>query len=401
MNRCVSCAHLKLSWALILIAALTYNAAPSSAQVYHDATLTGSGTQTSLLGVNVPLSLTYNCNTPICYTTPALSITENTANATAVSGKATGSGTGVYGSGYFGVYGDGTSNGFGVVGAGYQYGIYGTGDVGVYGASTNGYIGVMGCSTSGNGMYAEATSGTALYATTSASGGYGIWSQVAGPNSTALTARNSGSSGGYGAVISSTCTTKPNGYVCNGPALWVNGDSYFNGSVNLMGYVTKPAGSFKIDHPLDPTNKYLYHSFVESPDMMNIYNGNIHTDSSGNATVTLPDWFEPLNRDFRYQLTVIGQFAQAMVSSEIANNSFTIKTDKPNVKVSWQVTGIRQDAWANVHRIPVEVEKPEKERGSYLYPDVHGQAAEKGVLWALFPDKMRELSERAPGSVKR
>jgi hypothetical protein len=380
---------------------VAFSAAPSRAQV-HDGTLTGSGTQASPLGVAIPLSLTYNCNTPICYTTPALSVTENTANATAVSGKAASGGIGVYGSGYTGLYGDGTAGGDGVFATGRQYGVYGTGDVGVYGASTDNNIGVMGSVTGGTAVYAGATSGTALYATTSAYGSIGVWSDVFGPNSTALMARNLGSSGGYGAIIDSSCSyNAQHAWVCNGPALWVNGDSYFNGNVSLLGYVTKPAGSFKIDHPLDPANKYLYHSFVESPDMMNIYNGNVHTDAAGNATVTLPDWFEALNRDFRYQLTVIGQFAQAMVSSEIVNNSFTIKTDKPNVKVSWQVTGIRQDAWANAHRISVEVDKPEKERGSYLYPELHGQSAEKGVLWALFPEKMRELSEHKPGPARR
>ena len=34
--------------------------------------------------------------------------------------------------------------------------------------------------------------------------------------------------------------------------------------------MSKPGGSFKIDHPVDPACKYLYHSFVESPDMMNV-----------------------------------------------------------------------------------------------------------------------------------
>lgn len=77
--------------------------------------------------------------------------------------------------------------------------------------------------------------------------------------------------------------------------------------------------------------------------MLNIYNGNITTDANGDATVVLPAYFEALNRDFRYQLTVIGQFAQAIVQDEIQANHFTIKTDKPGVKVSWQVTGIRQD----------------------------------------------------------
>jgi hypothetical protein len=145
-----------------------------------------------------------------------------------------------------------------------------------------------------------------------------------------------------------------------------------NGNTDIMGTLTKPAGSFKIDHPLDPANKYLYHSFVESPDMKNMYDGNVTTDDAGLATVTLPNWFETLNRDFRYQLTVIGQFAQAIVASEVSGNQFSIRTDKPNVKVSWQVTGTRQDAFANAHRIQVEVEKAPADRGHYLYPELVG-----------------------------
>jgi hypothetical protein len=84
--------------------------------------------------------------------------------------------------------------------------------------------------------------------------------------------------------------------------------------------------------------------------------GNVVTDADGYATVTLPEWFEALNRDFRYQLTVIGQFAQAIVDREVENNSFVIRTNLSNVKGSWQVTGIRQDAWANARRVPVEEE---------------------------------------------
>jgi hypothetical protein len=166
---------------------------------------------------------------------------------------------------------------------------------------------------------------------------------------------------------------------------------YFQGDVEITGKLTKGGGSFKIDHPLDPANKYLSHSFVESPDMMNIYNGNAVTDRAGNATVTLPEWFEALNRDFRYQLTVIGQFAQAIVADEIRNNQFTIRTDKPSVKVSWQVTGIRQDAWANVHRIPVEEQKPEKERDHYLHPELYGKSSEQSIEWARHPNAMKKL----------
>ncbi len=73
--------------------------------------------------------------------------------------------------------------------------------------------------------------------------------------------------------------------------------------------------------------------------MLNVYVGNVETDDKGGAVVTLPDYFDALNQDFTYQLTSIGQFAQATISEEIHENRFSIKTDKPNIKVSWQVTG--------------------------------------------------------------
>jgi hypothetical protein len=158
-----------------------------------------------------------------------------------------------------------------------------------------------------------------------------------------------------------------------------SGNGTFTGNLTVTGKLVKGSGSFKIDDPLDPANKYLSHSFVESPEMMNVYNGNIVTDRHGMATVVLPDYFEALNRDFRYQLTVIGQFAQAIVASKMNQNSFAIRTDKPNVEVSWMVTGIRQDAWANAHRIPVEVDKPEADRGHYLHPELFDHAGEASI----------------------
>jgi hypothetical protein len=154
---------------------------------------------------------------------------------------------------------------------------------------------------------------------------------------------------------------------------------YFEGNVYVIGSLSKSSGSFQIDHPLDPANKYLYHSFVESPDMKNIYDGTVVTDGSGTAIVSMPAWFEALNSDFRYQLTVIGQFAQAIVGSEITNGSFTIKTSKPGVKVSWQVTGIRQDAWANAHRIQVEVDKAPGDQGHYIHPELFGHEGEANI----------------------
>ncbi len=186
-----------------------------------------------------------------------------------------------------------------------------------------------------------------------------------------------------------------NGAAVFGLATGANGlAGEFEGNVEVTGNVSKAGGSFRIDDPLDPANKYLSHSFVESPDMMDIYNGIVTTDQSGTAIVTMPAYFTALNRDFRYQLTVIGQFAQAIVQSEIAANQFTIRTDKPAVKVSWQVTGIRQDAWANAHRIPIEEYKPANEQGYYLHPELQNAGPEKSVMWARYAQKMQELKDR-------
>jgi hypothetical protein len=153
----------------------------------------------------------------------------------------------------------------------------------------------------------------------------------------------------------------------------------FAGNVQVTGSLSKSSGTFKIDHPQDPGNKYLYHSFVESPDMKNIYDGTITTNSTGEASVELPAYFESLNRDFRYQLTAIGQFAQLIVSDEISNNLFKIKSSIPNVKVSWQVTGIRKDAYAEANRVVVEVEKMGEEKGTYIHPELFGKDKTKGV----------------------
>ncbi len=142
-----------------------------------------------------------------------------------------------------------------------------------------------------------------------------------------------------------------------------------SGNVAIVGTLSKGGGSFKIDHPLDPANKYLYHSFVESPDMMNIYNGMIVLDANGEAVVGLPDWFEALNRDFRYQLTPVGAPGPNLhIAEEVANNQFKIAGGKPGSKVSWQVTGIRHDAYADAHRIPTEVEKPPQGSGPLPAP---------------------------------
>jgi hypothetical protein len=176
----------------------------------------------------------------------------------------------------------------------------------------------------------------------------------------------------------------------------------FVGDVKVTGALSKPGGGFRVDHPQDPENKYLSHSFVESPDMMNVYSGTVTTDDHGNARVALPDYFEALNRDVRYQLTAVGQFARVMVSEEINRNEFAISSDVPNVKVCWQVTGVRQDAWAEAHRIPVEEDKPPAEKGRYLHPELfdHNDAIHRfgrrpaAAVAAALPEHLRPRAER-------
>jgi len=192
---------------------------------------------------------------------------------------------------------------------------------------------------------------------TSSTGTNGGWFETYSSQGAGLVAENNASGGGVAA--------------------------FFQGDVTITGNVSKAAGMFKIDHPLDPANKYLSHSFVESPDMMNIYNGNITTNQRGVAVVVLPEYFEALNRDFRYQLTVIGQFARAIVARKIAHNRFVIRTNTPGVEVSWQVTGIRQDAYANSHRIPTEEAKPPQEQGKYLHPELFGGSKGQAIGYHL------------------
>jgi hypothetical protein len=181
----------------------------------------------------------------------------------------------------------------------------------------------------------------------------------------------------------------------------VGGSGYagnFSGNLNVTGAIFAGTKDFRVDHPLDPANKYLTHASVESSEMMNIYTGNVITDAQGDATVSLPDWFEAENTDFRYQLTVVGQFAQAIVASEIANHRFQIKSSVPNVKVSWLVTGVRQDAYAKAHPLIVEQEKEARLRGFYIHPELHGAPPEKQLEWARHPELMKRIKDHRNGN---
>jgi hypothetical protein len=207
----------------------------------------------------------------------------------------------------------------------------------------------------------EANPRAALFAQTEGPGFSGWFEVGSGGSGTALFARStSGSASAEAARFVGPVSTL--------------GNVDIDGNLNVDGTLTKDAGAFRIDHPLDPENRWLSHSFVESPDMMNVYNGNAKLGAGGRAVVTMPEWFEALNRDFRYQLTPIGAPGPDLhVAKQIAENRFEIAGGAPGMLVSWQVTGVRRDAYANAHRIAVEEEKSLAERGTTSHPELYGR----------------------------
>jgi len=256
-------------------------------------------------------------------------------------------------------------------------------------AGVNAFEGAMTGNTRGLNANVTSTSGYAVYGDASAVTGSTVG--VFGDNHSTGGVGVIGKAQAAGGIAGEFANTAGSGFILLGQSgsnyqqvfsVDALGNGSFSGNLNVTGKLTKGSGSFKIDHPLDPANKYLSHSFVESPDMMNVYNGNITTDKHGFATVNLPDYFEALNGDFRYQLTVIGQFAQAIVAKKISANRLVIRTNKPKVEVSWQVTGVRHDAYANRYRIPVEEDKALSEQGYYLHPEVFGQPESKNISTA-------------------
>jgi len=337
---------------------------------------------------------------------------------------------GLYGTGYYyGVYGESP----------YLYGVFGvsTSGIGVKGTSTSNY-GVWGLSTSSVGVEGDSTSNIGVSGISTGTGStlYGVWGSSASTTAgsaggffvdwsgapaglsnylsnlsffpigtvgvigaTSGTSSNSGGIGvlgitdsGFAGVAGVRLDTA--GELISGGYLgWDNATAgLFLGNVNIVssngglghlnvvGHLSKGTGTFKIDDPIDPANKYLYHSFVESPDMMNIYNGIVELDALGEAIVTLPAYFEALNKDFRYQLTSIGRSQPNLyVADEIQNLQFRIAGGKPHAKASWQVTGVRQDPLANANRVIPEVEKEPQAKGYYLHWAAYKQPAEKSL----------------------
>jgi hypothetical protein len=270
-----------------------------------------------------------------------------------------------------------SNSGTGVVGtADSGYGMYGasTSGPGVWGESTRN-AGVAGISDETHGVYGQTSSSkSGVFGFNAASGpgvrgqstsGDGVYGEISNISLTqaAVFGRNTG--GGIG-VYGLSPQIGGIGVVGEGErAARFIGDTEVWGDLSVLGDIHHGGtGGFRIDHPLDPENKYLQHSFVESPEMKNVYDGVEQLDEAGAAWVELPEWFGEVNQDYRYQLTAIGNPAPDLhVAEEIYENRFKIAGGEEGMKVSWQVTGVRKDEWAEANRGEVELGRSEEQRG--------------------------------------
>lgn len=248
-------------------------------------------------------------------------------------------------------------------------------------------------------LYAECQSpdGIAVTAFNSHATGlsYSMWGVIDSTNGTAILGQARASSGA--AIGVRGLSSSPIGYGVygdNSSASGVTFGVYGSVGANGSGYGVYSNGrmavsgtkSFQIDHPLDPEHMILNHYCTEGPEPLNAYSGNAQTDSRGYATVQLPSYFESINRDFRYQLSVIdtsdsADFVLAKVVRKIADNQFTIRTSSPNIEVSWRIEATRNDRFVQQYGAPVEVEKTQSQIGSYIAPDLYGKPKEQSIFY--------------------
>jgi hypothetical protein len=334
----------------------------------------------------------------------------------------------------YGVYGGGVSlSGFGVYGSTKFVGVYGS----TYGGSLEGYgMGHAGVWGDGGG-----DSGTIAGVLGTADDSFAGYFNSAGPTYPTILVEN-GAANGAGGELFQGFVSGVNTYATIGDpgcntgfmalqlgqtgmsgcsnytlAGGTNGHTYVNASsggavhlrVNSVDVLQATSGNvsitgtlnatgtknFRIDHPLDPANKYLVHAAIESSEVLNLYSGNVVLDGSGEAVVQLPEWFEVINKDFRYQLTPIAAPGRDLyIAEEVSGGHFTIAGGRPGGKVSWQVSGVRNDAWEKAHPLEVEVDKG-ADRGHYLTPELVG-APESERIGYMAPAPGSELVVHHP-----
>jgi hypothetical protein len=316
----------------------------------------------------------------------------------------------------------GSSTGFGVQGANNSgVGVKGNSDsaVGVDGSSTS-RVGVRGFSSESTGVFGHSAddNGNGVYGTVGSSGhsgpqGIGVAGDTFNTDGTGVQGRSfssgngvyGSSPNGVGVLAHTTSGIAVDGISESGTAVYGHRkDTYdpINAPNSVAGYfdggikVVNGPKAFQIDHPLDPQNKYLVHNAVESSEMKNVYDGVARLDKEGTAWVELPEWFEALNGDFRYQLTAVGGSAPELhVAEEVSENRFKIAGGEEGMKVCWQVTGSRKDPWAAANPFEVEQEKPEEERGRYLEPSLYDAPEEQRVMIGPIAEAVEE-AQRPP-----
>jgi len=287
--------------------------------------------------------------------------------------------------------GGNTSESKGMQGSGALYGVHGiavatgpVGSAGVFGQNkrTNGGCGVIG--EGFNGVYGYSTINT----------GYGLYGEggdLAQDTNQAPSETNQWGTGVIGQALIGVWgkSSDPN----NGAGIWsadniyANWNVYSGGNINAGGNLTA-AGvkSFKIDHPLYPENKYLYHFAIESNEVLNMYRGNVNLDKNGEAVITLPAYFDEININFSYNLSPIGAPAPNLyIKEKIKGNKFIIAGGNPNQEISWTVYAERNDKYLRAHpEIKIsERDKAINEKGKYLSPELFGKPIESGILYKL------------------
>jgi len=272
-----------------------------------------------------------------------------------------------------------------------------SGGVGVEGTGFNGVAG-DGNSTQGFGVFGEnnlaasgtRTGGTQLAAGVGSIGFVGVLGQTAindgagvlGTNLGATrngTFDNPGVEGqGFTGVLGQTNTPNVGFGVLSGGDIGATGDIIAAGNVTAGGF--KP---FRIDYPLDPANKFLFHFAIESDEVLNLYRGTIPLDANGEAVIELPVYFESVNKNYSYQLTPIGASTPGLfVKSEIQNQQFIIAGGQPGQKISWQVTAERNDPYTANHpekKLAIQDKAPHQV-GKYVHPEEYGKTMEDAII---------------------
>ncbi|MBS1723811.1 MAG: hypothetical protein JSS66_12765 [Armatimonadetes bacterium] len=338
----------------------------------------------------------------------ATSMTGGTRGIIAESRSA--SGAGVEASGFSGVLGHGSGEQGGL-------GVFGSGHTAIWGHATGAVAGAAG------GFFDSALAGSNALAVAASNTARGIdVGQFSSGTQESIRCTNSDATntGVCGRFVHLGPGIGVKAFVINTTGstygVWGESDSTVNGTgvfgfcpnngsnvnVGVYGRCTSPTGygvfsdgrtgatgtkSFVIDHPLDPENRYLMHYSAEGPEPRNLYEGSVVTGADGFAWVTLPDYYESVNRDPLIQLTVYdasSDFVMAKVTKDVQNGRFQVRTSKGHVKVAWRVDAIRNDRWMQKMGSQAEPMKPKGLRGTYLQPELYGMPASRGQL--VIPD---------------